>query len=152
MMWGCMTSYGTGPIQQIIGNMNQYSYMSILQFHLPETTENMPYPQNEVMFQQDRDPMHIEKSVQNWLNNQNFKLLDWPAQSPDLNPIENLWAHLKKKLHCEYHTMPTSTDNLWIRVQEEWNKISPDYCERLIQSMLQRIHLVSKAKGLRTKY
>lgn len=122
--------------------------MSILQSHLSEMIENMPCPENEVTFQQDRDPKHMVKSVQNWLNNQHFKLLDWPAQSPDLNLIESLSAHLKKRLHCEYYTMPTLTDNFWIKVQEEWNKITPDYCEILAQSMLQRIHSILKAKSL----
>lgn len=89
MLWGCMTAFGMGPVHQIQGIMNKEIYLDILRQNLGQAIENMPYPENEVVFQQDRDPKHTAKIVTNWLTNQSFTLLEWPAQSPDLNPIEN---------------------------------------------------------------
>ena len=75
----------------------------------------------------------------------------WPAQSPDLNPIEHLWTHLKKKL-AEYEQPPKEILELWERAEAEWNKIDKEVCQNLIESMPRRIEAVIGAKGGYTKY
>jgi hypothetical protein len=77
--------------------------------------------------------------------------MDWPAQSPDLNPIEHLWRHLKRKL-AEHEIPRKGILELWDRVEVEWNKIPPEVCQNLIESMPRRIEAVIKAKGGYTKY
>ena len=86
-----------------------------------------------------------------WLEGHGFKVLSWPAQSPDLNPIEHLWDHLKRKLE-EYERAPGGILELWERVQVEWDKIEPEVCQKLIESMPRRVEAVLKAKGGYTKY
>jgi len=77
-------------------------------------------------------------------------MLEWPGNSPDLNPIENLWCLMKNKLP-EKH--PTNLGALQSAIQEVWVKaISPDYCCKLIESMPQRLQEVIKNKGGYTKY
>ena len=84
-------------------------YRSILEDKLLKAVENMPFEVNEVIFQQDRDPKHTAKSVKNGLKLSN--LLEWPAQSPDLNPIENLWSYLKSHI---YNSNDSPASSLYI--------------------------------------
>lgn len=151
-MWGCFTAYGVGSIRKIDGIMNKEVYLDILNNELLDTLDNMPYRIEDVTFQQDNDPKHTAKVVKSWLAGQSFKLLEWPAQSPDLNPIENLWSYLKRCLLNNYERPPSSLHELWVRVHEQWEMLSPDYLEKLVRSMPRRLAAVKKAKGLWTKY
>jgi len=49
-----------------------------------------------ILFQLDKDPKHTSRNARSWFENKNVNVLEWPAQSPDLNPIENLWSGIKK--------------------------------------------------------
>ena len=80
-----------------------------------------------------------------------MEVLVWPAQSPDLNPIEHLWEYLKRRL-AEYETPPKGILELWERVQAEWEKIEASVCQGLVESMPRRVEAVLKAKGGYTKY
>jgi transposase len=60
-----------------------------------------------------------------WLKDKNVKVLERPSQSPDLNPIENLWAEMKKHVRAR---RPTNLIQLHELCQEEWAKIHPTYC------------------------
>jgi hypothetical protein len=73
-------------------------------------------------------------------------MLFWPANSPDLNPIENLWEHLHREL-AKYQSPPEGMIELWERIQVEWNSIPASVCQSLIDSMPRRIKAVKRAKG-----
>src|SRR5690349_18420131 len=105
----------------------------------------------DIIFQQDNDPKHTSRKAKEVLDSKPFEVMVWPAQSPDLNPIEHLWNHLKTKL-AEYEEPPKSIQELWIRVETEWNKIEPAVCQRLIERMPRRVEAVLKAEGGFTKY
>ena len=75
----------------------------------------------------------------------------WPAQSPDLSPIEQTWGILKRRL-AAYEHPPKGIKELWKRTQVEWEKISVEECQSLIESMPRRIQAVLKAEGGYTKY
>ena len=77
--------------------------------------------------------------------------MEWPTQSPDLNPIEHLWFHLKKQL-SDHKTPLSRILELWERVEKEWEEIKPEECQNLIESMPRRNQAVIRAKGGYTKY
>ena len=75
--------------------------------------------------------------------------MNWPPQSPDLNPIEHLWDILDKKIDkCNV----TSQNTLWEQIQAAWQEISLDTLKKLVMSMPDRMKAVIKAKGYHTKY
>ncbi len=151
MVWGCLTSKGVGYLCKIEGTMDQHLYKSILEDDLMNTLEFYNFNPEEVIFQHDNDPKHKSKSVQEWLSNQEFDVLSWPAQSPDLNPIENLWSEVKRKLN-KFKSPPKGILELWERIESIWNEISVQTCQNLISSMPRRVMDVIKAKGRWTKY
>ena len=88
MIWGCFSYYGVGPIYHIPGIMDQFGYIKILEeVMLPYAEEEMPL---KWVFQQDNDPKHTSKRAASWFQTNKIKVMEWPAQSPDLNPIEKL--------------------------------------------------------------
>ena len=130
MVWGCFTSSGVGPIVRIDGIMNGEMYKNILNDHLVnEYADDLPLGW---IFQHDNDPKHCCKLVKSWLSEQYIKVLEWPPQSPDLNPIENLWGTIKRAVSAR---KPANKGDLWQIIQEEWYKITPDQCARLVASV-----------------
>lgn len=151
MVWGCMTAQGVGYMCKIDGRMDAALYEEILEDHLFQTIDYYNLNRDTIVFQQDNDPKHKSKRATNWFQTHGVELLDWPAQSPDLNPIEHLWSHLKRRL-ATYPTEPKGMLELWERIEVEWEKIPKETCLDLINSMPRRIAAVIKAKGGYTKY
>jgi transposase len=151
MVWGCMMWEGAGYACKIDGRMDANLYCQILDEDLQASIEYYNKSQEDIIFQQDNDPKHKSKMAQNWFQDNGIKVLPWPAQSPDMNPIEHLWTYLKRKLK-EYDHPPSGILELWERVEKEWNKIPAEECQKLIESMPRRVKAVVKAKGGYTKY
>jgi hypothetical protein len=141
MIWGCITADGVGYLTEIEGIMDQHLYLEILQGELVDTIEYY-------------DIMILStslKSVMNFIKDQDYSLLEWPAQSPDLNPIENCWSYLKSRLYA-YDKPANGLHELWERVEVEWEAISKEYITKLYESMPDRMRACIKANGYWTKY
>jgi hypothetical protein len=151
MMWGCMLWEGPGFACKIDGKMDGELYVKIMQDELQESLTYYGKEADQVIFQQDNDRKHTCKKAKAYFKDQKYQVLNWPAQSPDLNPIEHLWNHLKKRL-SQYEEAPNGILELWERVQKEWDKIPPEVCQNLIESMPRRVAALLKARGGYTKY
>ncbi len=97
----------------------------------------------DFIFQQDLAGAHTAKSTKSWLNDHGVGVHDWPANSPDLNPIENLWGIVKRKIR---NKRPNNADELKAIVKKTWASIPPQQCHKLITSMPRQIDAVIHAK------
>ena len=129
MLWGCLTSRGLGALLNIQGPLNARGYISVLEQDLCGSLLAFGFILEEIIFQQDNGPMQTTKIVEEWFGKQTFCVLEWPAQSFDLNLIEHIWALLKQRLNS-YSNPPSGIFELWARVQEVCNSISLEECRR----------------------
>jgi len=122
-----MTWQGVGYLAKIDGRMDADLYLQILEDDLHKTMQFYGLNPPDIVFQQDNDPKHTCKRVKEWLGEQEFRTIVWPAQSPDLNPIEHLWGVLKRRLARHEH--PSSgIHKLWERIENDWEEISAEEC------------------------
>ena len=118
MMWGCMSWDGVGYSCKIDGRMDAELYSQILEDELQNSLEWWGKGPADIIFQQDNDPKHTSKLAKSWFKDHGIQVMEWPAQSPDLNPIEHLWFHLKKQL-SDHKTPSSGILELWERVEKE---------------------------------
>ncbi len=148
MIWAAMSSAGVVPLCFLKSTVNAAIYQEILEHFMLPSADKL-YGDADFIFQQDLAPSHTAKGTKSWFNDHGVTVLDWPANSPDLNPIENLWGIVKRKMR---DTRPNNADELKATVKETWASIPPQQCHKLITSMPRRIEAVIKAKGAPTKY
>ena len=152
MIWGCMTTQGPGFMCKIDGKMDQHLYKTILEGELAKKIDFYGLNPREVIFQHDNCPIHKAKTAAEYLQNREYQVLEQPAQSPDLNPVENLWSKVKRELN-KYESPPNGMIEFWARIQETWGqKITVNDCMVLIESISRSIEAVRKAKGWWAKY
>ncbi len=97
MIWAVMSSAGVGPLCFLKSTVNAAIYQEILEHFMLPSADKL-YGDADFIFQQDLAPAHTAKGTKSWFNDHGVTVLDWPANSPDLNPIENLWGIVKRKM------------------------------------------------------
>lgn len=147
-VWGGVGYYGLTPLFRIPKKMTGADYQKFLQTKVyPSLRQKFG---EDFIFQQDGDGSHTAAAVSAWLNQQPQDwITDWPSHSPDLSPIENLWAILLRRL--EGKKVRTEA-GLWRALQEEWEKIPKTIWRKLGGSFPERMQLVIAANGAPIKY
>lgn len=147
MVWGCFSRDGVGPLHLIEETMDRFVYRDILKdVMLPHAKDKMC---RGWIFQQDNDPKHASNLLKEFFKTKKIRVLEWPSQSPDLNPIEHAWEHLGRQMHGK---TPSNKKVLFEMLKEEWNKIPLNVVIKLIDSMPKRCQAVIDSKGYPTKY
>lgn len=129
--------------------MNAKSYIRVLENHLKPSIVLLKRSDEKVIFQQDGATCHTAKTVKRWFEAERVELLEWPANSPDLNPIESIWVEIDKKLA---QNPPNSMAELEEALQRYWCEISRQDVLSYIESMPERVEAVISARGGPTKY
>lgn len=148
MVWGCMSYGGLGNLVIVEETMNSVGYVRLLAENLHESADKMGLG-DDFVFQQDNAPCHKARHTLNFFERNNIDVLEWPAQSPDLSPIEHVWALIKKRLgRYSYKTKR----ELVSRIMELWSQITREEVRNLIDSVPRRVEACFLAKGRNTRY
>ena len=135
-----------GDLYKVKGIFNKEGYHSILQRHAIPGGQRLIG--GNFLLQQDNDPTHTSKLCKNYLGKKQsagiLSVMEWPAQSPDLNPIELLWEQLDRMVHKK---CTSSQSNLWEVLLEVWGEISSDYLNKLTARMPKVCRAVIAANG-----
>lgn len=149
MVWGGFSFIGQLPIAWISTRMNSSNYVELLEVSLVEHTEELMGP--EFIFQQDNASIHTSRVTMDFLRERNIPVMDWPACSPDLNPIENLWGWLVRRVYMNGQQF-SSVEELRSAIRVALDEIPKTYMETLVLSMKTRLIQVLENKGGSTKY
>ena len=126
MVWGAMSAAGVGPLCFIKGRVNAASYQKILEHFMLPSAEKL-YEDEDFIFQHYLAPAQSAKTTGKWFTDHGITVLNWPANSPDLNPIENLWDIVKSKLRV---TRPNTVDELKAAIEASLASITPQQYHR----------------------
>ncbi len=124
---GSISAYGMGSLHVSEGTMNAERYLKVWEQHM--------LPSRRHVFQQDNEKPHTAAITTAWLHSRRVRVMNWPACSPDLSPIENIWRIIKLKNQLETY------------IRHEWDQIPTPKLQKLITSMSRRLQTVLKRRG-----
>lgn len=147
MFWAGLSRERTTPLFPIFGTMNSNSYIALLREKV------IPWMRKRInrglILQQDNAPPHVSRATMGFIRDERVDVLDWPPNSPDLNPIENAWSFLKDRIGMR---SPKSLQELETIAFEEWDQLIKTFLNNLIDSMPRRIAQVINRNGEKADY
>lgn len=149
MVWGAFSSKGKLQLAFPSTRMDSAEYQSVLRCNLLPFIRR--FRKSPMTFQQDNASVHVSNSTKAWFTTNKIKVLQWPACSPDCNPMENLWGILTRKVYSE-NKQYSSIQELKKSILSAWEGIEVETLEDLVKSMENRIFIVINKNGGYTGY
>ena len=143
MLWGSICYKGKVHMEFVRGNLNSDSYEDILQRFLDHGISKY-YTYRVWKFQQDGAGAHRGQNIKDFFKDNQIRIHNHPANSPDLNPIELVWSYLKQEVEKE---LPNSQKDLEKKVRATWDQIPLELIRNCIDHLPQYLPLVVQAKG-----
>lgn len=140
MVWAAISMTQKSELIVVDGKLNSKGYVEVLNNGL------LPIMSPNTIFQQDNAPIHVSLLTKSWFLEHNIEVLKWPARSPDLNIIENVWSEMSRYVY-ENGTQYNSISELKSAIFESWHKIDLNYIGALYKSIHRRLLNVIDRKG-----
>ncbi len=148
MVWGCMSACGMGSLHIWKGTINAERYIQVLEQHMLPSRRRL-FQGRPCIFQHDNARPHTASITTSWLHRRRIRVLKWPACSPDLSPIENIWRIIKRKMR---QRRPKTVEQLEACIRQEWDNIPIPKLEQLVSSVPRRLQTVIKRRGDATQW
>ncbi len=136
----CTYTTVPGSLHVLEGTMNAERYIKVLEQHMLPSRQCL-FQGRPCLFQQDNAKPHTAAITTAWLRSRRVRVLNWPACSPDLSPIENIWCIIKRKIRQRW---PQTLQQLEIYIRQEWDQIPTPKLQKLITSMPRRLQTILK--------
>ena len=149
MVWGAISYYGVSDLVFIKQKQDSKLYCSVLEENLIPFAET--YVGETYILQQDNAATHTSRYTNSWLDGNDVYTLQWPAKSPDLNPIENIWGILAREVYRNQRQF-ANVEDLEECISDTWYRISRNVLRNLFKSMPNRCIEVIEKKGSCTHY
>ena len=147
MVWGGIYVGGRTKLEFIHGKVDGEYYKKIVERRVLPLAN--VFKGQTWFFQQDNAPVHTSKLVKNFMESKKLKVIQWPSKSPDLNPIENVWAIMKRRVADRD---PKNTSELEAAISEVWNNLEQGIIDNCVRSMTSRLSELQEKKGNKINY
>lgn len=144
MVWGAFGYKGTLPLAFPTGRMKATDYQDLMEASLLPFGEAIGGP--FWIYQQDNASIHVARSTWEWFLGNGVNAMDWPAVSPDLNPMENLWGILARAVYAN-GIQYANTQALKAAIVSAWDAIDCNVLQRLVDGMPHRVYAIGINKG-----
>ncbi len=143
-----MSACGMGSLHIWKGTINAERYIQVLEQHMLPSRRRL-FQGRPCIFQHDNARPHTASITTSWLRRRRIRVLKWPACSPDLSPIENIWRIIKRKMR---QRRPKTVEQLEACIRQEWDNIPIPKLEQLVSSVPRRLQTVIKRRGDATQW